>query len=240
MRMVAIALLLAALPGTTLAAELAAPVVSSRGYVSLADVLGGAGSGAPALEASLKTLAIQMQASDPILAEAEATFPGICDRLAGEMRPIFLRHQREVARQYRPRMIAVLREAMAEDEAAALAAFYRSPLGARISRSVATTHNAAQREGDTPAEVLTAVLTPDEIAYVDRFFGKGPGRKLTPLLPRLTAMRAEMERAPLSAEHRQEIKAIVTRAVTLFRVVPDAPSVLPPAPTLKFGRIERT
>ncbi len=232
MRMVAIALLLAALPGTTLVAEPAAPVVSSRGYGSLADVLGGAGSGAPALEASLKTLAIQMRASDPILAEAEATFPGICTRLAGEMRPIFLRHQREVARQFRPRMIAVLQESMAEDEAGALAEFYRSPLGGRISRSVAT--------ADAPGAVLAAVLTRGEISYVDRFFGKGPGRKLTPLLPHLTAMRAEMERAPLSAEDRQEIKAIVTRAVTLFRVVPDAPSVLPPAPPLKFGRVART
>lgn len=232
MRMVAIALLLAALPGSALAAEPAAPVASSRGYGSLADVLGGGGSGAPALEASLKVIAGHMRASDPILAEAEATFPGICDRLAREMRPIFLRHQREVARQYRPRMIAALREAMAEDEAASLAAFYRSPLGGRISRSVAT--------ADIPGTVLAAVLTRDEIAYVDRFFGKGPGRKLTPLLPRLTEMRAEMERAPLSADDRQEIKAIVTRAVTLFRVVPDAPSVLPPAPPLKLGRVART
>jgi hypothetical protein len=232
MRMVAIALLFAALPGTALAAEPATTTVGAGGYRALADVMGGAGDSGPALDASLDVLAQRMQASDPILAEAEATFPGICSRLAAEMRPIFLRHQREVARRYRPRMIAVLRDAMSNEDAAALAQFYRSPLGGRISRSVVS--------GDAPGAVLAAVLTPDEIAYVDRFFGKGPGRKLSPVLPRLAAMRAEMERAPLSAEDRIEIKAIVTRAVTLFRVLPDAPSALPPAPPLKLGRIART
>jgi hypothetical protein len=232
MRMVAIALLLAALPGAAFAAEPAAMAVSSGGYGALADVMGGSGTSAPALEASLKLVAMQMRVSDPILAEAEATFPGICDRLAGEMQPIFLRHQRAVARQYRPRIIGLLRAAMSEEEAGALAQFYRSPLGGRISRSVAAF--------DSPAAVLSAVLSRDEIAYVDRFFGKGPGRRLTPLLPRLTAMRSEMERAPLSAEDRQAIKAIVTRAVTLFRVVPDAPSALPPAPPLKLGTMSRT
>lgn len=240
MRMVAIALLLAALPGTALAAQPADTPHSTGGYRALAEVMGGAGTSAPALEASLRVLAVRMRASDPILAQAEATFPGICQRLAGEMRPIFIRHQREVARKYRPRIVALLREAMSAEEAAALAQFYRSPLGARISRSIATTHQASQRAGDTPAEVLTAVLTTDEIAYVDRFFAKGAGRKLTPVLPRLTQMRAEMERAALSAEDRQEIKAIVTRAVTLFRVLPDPPSALPPAAPLKLGRTART
>jgi hypothetical protein len=232
MRMVAIALLLAAFPGTALAAAPAETAISTGGYRDLAEVMAGEGTSAPALDASLNTLAARMRASDPILAEAEATFPGICGRLAAEMRPIFLRHQQRLARDYRPRMVALLQEAMSQGEASALAAFYRSPLGGRISRSVAT--------ADEPGAVLAAVLTRDEIAYVDRFFGKGPGRKLTPLLPRLTAMRTQMERAPLSAEHRQEIKAIVTRAVTLFRVLPDAPSVLPPAPPLKLGRITRT
>jgi hypothetical protein len=178
----------------------------------------------------VRTAARQLAAANPILAEAERTFPGICDRLAQEMQPVFARHHQRTTARFRPRATALLQAMMSPEEAAAIAQFYRSPLGAKLARAVET--DPAARV--SPASLASA-LDREEVQYIDRFFGRGAGRKLTPLLPSLTSLRAEMSRAPFSAADKRELKAIVERAVRLYKVLPDPPSSLPPPKRLKLG-----
>jgi len=94
------------------------------------------------------------------IAMVEEMSPGLIDELMKELRPVFRDYQDRVTAMYRPQYIDLFAGTFTPDEARSIAAFYRSDIGRRITRSVsqnfspdATLEDSANLATSTDAEV---------------------------------------------------------------------------------------
>ena len=161
----------------------------------------------------------------PQFVELERLRPGALDKIIDLVRPIMREQSDRVEAEYRPRMIALLRSGLSRAEAAEVAEFYASPLGRKVlaanaanmqSSSVvnAAVSGGAVSTADVQADIRATEnavrdsFTQAELAQFYREFVARPGlAKLAPLVPRVAALRAEMESERLNDEEQARFNA---------------------------------
>ena len=176
------------------------------------------------LERGLKQIRAQL-APLPQFVELERLRPGALDKIIDLVRPIMREQSDRVEAEYRPRMIALLRSGLSRAEAAEVAEFYASPLGRKVlaanaanmqSSSVvnAAVSGGAVSTADVQADIRATEnavrdsFTQAELAQFYRELVARPGlAKLAPLVPRVAALRAEMESERLNDEEQARFNA---------------------------------
>lgn len=184
----------------------------------------------PAIEAGLDWMVTEV-AKDPDVAALEAANPGLLDKMRVAFRPIFASYSQRLKLAYRPRMIAVFEGALTSAEAVEIAEFYATPIGHRLMSGVVQNYrpnavlgtletgqevNAVSVKRDLDSATTGALrgLSADESAELYREFAARPAlMKLAPIVPQLTALRAEMEQQPMAPE---ELAAIEDAAREVF------------------------
>ena len=168
--------------------------------------------------------------ADPNMVAAEAAYPGLFDAMIDAGRPIITRHSQEIQDEYRPRYVAALAEALTEQEAARIAEFYRSPLGAKMLGGLSRTMDGRamieggiangeidMRDFDTDirksAGQIVGALSAQEQADLVRLFTTDPAlMKMNDLQAIVLPIRAEMEKAAMAPARQKEIEAAIKTA----------------------------
>lgn len=174
----------------------------------------------------------QLAKTNPALRQAEAKAPGMIRAMADEMRPTLSAYAERVRQQYRPRMVAAVREVLDEREAAALSSFYGSPLGRRVLAAVsgnfaisnvsgemlqgkpASTESVRRDLAETVKQGLAALSAEDREEVAKQVLTTPGLVKMATLNQRIIAIRAEMERTP---PNNQEMAAVVDAARRVAR-----------------------
>ena len=195
-------------------------------------------------EASLDTMLAQVAAAmvngNPELAALEEEHPGMIGAMVLNLRPVLRSNSDRVTAVFRPRLVAEIAAVMSEEESTALAGFYNSDLGRRVTRvasqnmSVANASEAAIAGETVSAEDVGADLarttaqTMEALSLADRteLMAQSlatPGfLKMPQLMQQVAAIRAEMESAPPTADEQQAIVAAVQQTVAQFAGEPAA------------------
>lgn len=197
---------------------------SADPYERIYDALIAGSDDEPTIEAALDWMVAELR-RDENIAFLEATYPDLLKRMRKAARPIIMRYSERVKLAYRPRMVALLRADLTPDEAAEIADFYASPIGRRLVAGVTQSYR--------PDAVLDTVLTDEQVTQADverdlsnataatlaglsaeesrELFAAIAERpamaKLAPVVPRITALRAEMEEEPMTAEEEGAIES---------------------------------
>jgi hypothetical protein len=163
----------------------------------------------------------------PQIAAVEERHPGTVATLLARARPIVLTHSDRVHAQYYPRMISLLRAELTIEEATDLVDFYTSPLGRRLllassvnTRADTVVGAAVEDQSVTGADVQADLeatgratlnsLSAAETAQLYREIAARPAlAKLTPMMPKLAALRAQMESEPLSAQEQAALNTVL-------------------------------
>jgi hypothetical protein len=171
----------------------------------------------PMIEAALDWMVRQL-ASDPNIALLAKDNPGLLNALRAATRPIIVGYSRRVKLEYRPRMIALLRSELTAAEATDVAAFYASPIGRRLVAGVSASYRPdtvlgtideerrvtsadVARDMDSASQATLQNLSPAEVEELNREIESRPAiAKLVPVVPKIAALRAQMEEEPLTAE----------------------------------------
>ena len=182
----------------------------------------------PVIEGALDWLVDQM-ATNPDLAAIEADHPGTLKRLRDAARPIIVSHSERLTIDLRARMIALLRSELTAAEAAELADFYASPIGRRVISGASQTYRQdtvlqaavegrqvtaanVQQDLKNAGEAALRGLSAAEAQELYRQIAIHPVlQKMQPLMPKIAALRAEMEQQPLSAAHEAALKAAMAK-----------------------------
>jgi len=215
------ALALAAQPA---AAQSAAPAeVTADPHERVYDTLIAQGDDGPMIEAVLDWMVAQL-ASDPNIALLAKDNPGLLEALRSATRPIIVGYSRRVKREYRPRMVALLRSELTAAEASDVADFYASPIGRRLVAGISATYRPdsvlgtidderrvtstdIERDMDSASQATLRALSAAEVEELNREIESRPAMaKLVPVVPKLAALRAEMEEEPLTAEEEAAIE----------------------------------
>ena len=139
--------------------------------------------------------------------------------------PIIASYSQRVKRAYRPRMIALLRAELSAADAAEIAEFYASPIGRRLISGVsqsyrpdtvldtineerAVTSADVERDLGSASQATLQGLSVDEAEALYREIEARPAiARLAPVVPKLAALRAQMEEEPLTAQEEAAIEA---------------------------------
>jgi hypothetical protein len=166
-------------------------------------------------------------ASDPTLAAAESASPGLIDEIVENLRPIIKQQNRRVTALYRPEMIAAIAAYLTPEEAASVAAFYRSDIGRKLMSNVVANYDfdstistmmddkpvtADQVRDDINSAVNQGVaqLSRQELMEMGRLAMANPAlMKLQRVNPEIQLVRVKMENAPLTEEENAAIVAVV-------------------------------
>jgi hypothetical protein len=216
------ALMLAAQP---VAAQEAAPArIAGDPYERVYETLIAQADDGPLTEAVLDWMVGQLQ-DDPNVSLLAAQNPGLLDKLRNATRPIIVGYSQRVKLAYRPRMIELLRSELTSAEAAEIAEFYASPIGRRVVAGVAATYRPdtvlgtideerkvtsadVRRDMDSASLQALRGLSAAEIEELNRAIESRPAMaRLVPVVPKLAALRAEMEEEPLTAEEDAAVEA---------------------------------
>ena len=164
-------------------------------------------------------------ARDPNIAVIEAAHPGFLKRLRAAARPIIAGYSLRVKRAYRPRMIAILQSDLTAAEAAEIADFYASPIGRKVVAGVTQSYRPdavlgtieteqevsvadVEQDMDSATQAALQGLSAQETAELYAEIAARPAMaKLVPVVPRIAALRAEMEEEPMTPEEDAAIEA---------------------------------
>ena len=178
----------------------------------------------PMIESVLDWMVAELE-RDPNIAVIEAAHPGFLKRMRAAARPIIAGYSSRVKRAYRPRMIAILQSGLTAAEAAEIAEFYASPVGRLVVAGVSQNYQAdavlgtietdeavtaadVERDMDSASQATLQGLTPEETAQLYAEIAARPAMaKLVPVVPRIAALRAEMEEEPMTAAEEAAIEA---------------------------------
>ncbi len=168
----------------------------------------------------------QFQA-DPNLAAAESESPGLIDEIIAGMRPVVEKHNARVSAIYRPRMAALTADYLTPEEAASVAAFYRSDLGRKLmggvfanydmDKTVATAmQDKPVTEAEVQADILSAVgkgmqtMDAKDMVAMGKMSQENPALlKLAVIGPPMQRLRTQMENEPLLPEDDAAILKVV-------------------------------
>jgi hypothetical protein len=168
----------------------------------------------------------QFQA-DPNLAAAESESPGLIDEIIAGMRPVVEKHNARVSAVYRPRMAALTADYLTPEEAASVAAFYRSDLGRKLmggvfanydmDKTVATAmQDKPVTEAEVQADILSAVgkgmqtMDAKDMVAMAKMSQENPALlKLAVIGPPMQRLRTQMENEPLLPEDDAAILKVV-------------------------------
>lgn len=216
------ALVLVAPPCAAQADE--AVAVSASPHERVYDTLIAQADDGPMIEASLDWLVHELT-SDPNIAVLERENPGLVKALRSAVRPIIVGYSQRVKVSYRPKMIAALEAELTGDEAAEIAEFYASPIGRVLVSGVSqnyrpdavlgtletdekVTTTEVSRDMDSATQATLQSLSAEQTAELYREIQAHPAvEKLTLVIPKITALRAQMEEEPMTAQEEAAIQA---------------------------------
>lgn len=171
-----------------------------------------------------------MWGQDPNMVAAEATYPGLFDAMIAAARPVIMRQNLEVQKEFQPRFAAALAEKLSDAEARTIADFYRSPMGRKLMAAMsANMDSRASIEGfvetgevdmgdfksdvDSSTAKTLSGLSQSDMEELGRLYMEEPALlKLTTLQPAMVPVRAEMEKAGATPERQQEIYSVIETA----------------------------
>ena len=219
------------------AAQGAAPAeVTADPHERVYDTLIANGDDGPMIEAVLDWMVAQL-AADPNIALLAKDNPGLLDKLRSATRPIIVGYSRRVKGDYRPRMVALLRSELTAAEASDVADFYASPIGRRLVAGISASYRPdsvlgtideerrvtsadVEHDMDSASQAALRTLSAAEIEQLNREIESRPAMaKLVPVIPKLTALRAEMEEEPLTAEEEAAIEVALRGVFESLRPV---------------------
>jgi len=208
------------------AQEVASAQTAAAPYERIYDTLIAQADDRPAIEAGLDWMVKEL-AKNPDMAAVEAAYPGVTEKLRAAFRPIMTGYSQRVKLAYRPRMVALFQAELTEAEAAEVAEFYASPIGHRLVAGIVDSYrpdavlgtlgtdqrvDAADVEQDLNSATAGMLhgLSAAETAELYRELAARPAvAKLVPVVPRIAALRAEMEEEPMTAKEEAAIEAAV-------------------------------
>jgi len=218
-----------------LAAQETAQPASNEAHAQLYDAMRAGIDDDVMMDTMLEALAQQFVAGSPQIAAMEADNPGIFQRLIDNMRPTLMSYSQRVTNAYRPRMIEAIPSVMTDLESRALARFYASDLGLRLTASasrnmaVENVGNAVIADEQVSAEDVdrdltatgrraAAALSEADLIQIAAISVATPGFDKLPLLQqRMAPLRAEMENAPLTQEEEAAIIEAARKAVAAYQ-----------------------
>lgn len=205
---------------------IANPQPDHPAYADLIDAIDGTVDKSVLINNGIAAIKRQMQAN-AALAGAEAASPGLLDEILNGMRPVLDSQNQRVTALYRPKMIGAMASYLTPEEAASVAAFYRSDLGRRLMGSVVANFNMDQTlatavaekpvtESDVQTDINSAVtqglqtMDSKDLAEMGRQALTNPALlKLRRVNPQIQRLRAQMENEPLTAEEDAEIARVI-------------------------------
>lgn len=164
---------------------------------------------------------------DPNIAALAGSNPGLYDALRDAVRPIVAGYSQRVKLAYRPRMIALLESELTSPEATEIADFYASPIGRRLVTGVAQNYRAdavldtlktdervttthVEQDMDNATQATLQAMSSEETEQLYRELASRPAvMKLIPVVPKLAALRAEMEEEPMTADEEGAIQIAI-------------------------------
>lgn len=166
-------------------------------------------------------------AADPNLAAAESASPGLITEIVENLRPIIKRQNTRVTALYRPEMIGTIARYLTPEDAAAVAAFYRSDIGRRLMSNVVANYSvdstlatmmedkqvtADQVRADINSAVNEGVAQMDQKDLIEmgRLAMANPAlMKLQRVNPAIQEVRVKMENEPLTEAENAEIVGVI-------------------------------
>lgn len=183
------------------------------------------------IEGTLGALSAQF-AAVPEFAQAEKASPGVIEEIVVGLRPVLVAQSERVRLLYRPANIALFSRTFTPEEAATVAAFYRSDLGRKLmgnlSRSYvpqdtladAGTSGVVSRdavEADLGRAVDAAVggMTEEDMIAMGKLAMANPALlKLNRLTGAIKEIRVQMENEALTAEEQKQIESVIMDVMT--------------------------
>jgi hypothetical protein len=228
----ALAATLLAAPGAVAAQDASAAKPISDEHELLFDTINALGDQEAALHNLVAAIAAQLAAADPELARAEARHPGLMHEIAEALRPIMIARTERLHREYRPRMIAALRDVLTREEAQELERFYNSEAGravvAEIGRNTqyratvgdalnngAVSSDAVSTDRARTMEQVGRSLTDEQRSEVVAAVSATPAfLKMPSLMAATLPLRTEMENSPLSDDEKAELIRVVNTTIS--------------------------
>jgi hypothetical protein len=180
-----------------------------------------------AMDAMLGSVARSILRSDPTWRDLEKGNRGLLMAMTEAIRPTMLVYSERVRLQYRPRIVAAMRQVLSAEEATSVADFYASDLGRRVLQATVSNLGAeaimdeALSGGEVSADAVGrdmrasgqrgfATLTEAEQAEVIRRALTVPGlAKMGQMMQVVAPIRAEMENAPLTRSEERAFAAAI-------------------------------
>lgn len=207
-----------------------APAPDDAAYLDVLAAINSSDTLERSIDTMAKTMAQQLAVSSPAMIEAEASYPGLSTAMAEAMKPVLIDHTRRLQAEYRPQMVAALREHLTPPQAVDVAEFFRSPLGRKLMSGMASSYEGkatmASALGDknvtqeaiaadtrVSARRTLATFSEAELIELGQLAKRKPHlMKMKELGESLQPLRLEMENAPLSAEEEQRLDAAIKGA----------------------------
>lgn len=176
------------------------------------------------LDSMLLAIINEIRRQVPEMAILEDIDPAFATNFQQAIKPVLTRHSERVQSEYQPRMVEILSEELTPEEAISVAAFYRSDLGRKVVMTASQSFSSDEivrqigkdlgQDQDIEASVVAIsadlkktsidsylALSTTERAELTQVTLNTPGLiKLQSVMPRLHAVRAEMENVPLTPE----------------------------------------
>lgn len=190
-----------------------------------------AGADRSALHDSLVEAVKRSFANEAVFQALEQESPGLIEDIGDAIRPVLIGYSERVRADYRPRMVALFRETLTQEEAVGVAEFYESPIGRRMIQGVsenyradAVLENAAsgdtvtveqvQEDTDATTAATIADLSEEERAQLIQAALANPAMaKMREMGPQMAALRAEMEEAPMTPSEEKQMEAAMGRVL---------------------------
>lgn len=219
------ALVLIAPPCAAQADETA--TLSATAHERVYDTLIAQADDGPMIEASLDWLVHELM-SDPNIAALDRENPGLVKALRSAVRPIIVGYSQRVKVSYRPKMIAALEADLTGPEAAEIAQFYASPIGRVLVSGVSQNYRPdavlgtletdekvstteVRRDMNSATQATLQSLSAEQTEELYREIAAHPAvEKLALVIPQITALRAQMEEEPMTAEEEAAIQTVLT------------------------------
>jgi len=152
----------------------------------------------------------------------EVEKPGFIAALRESVRPVLVGYSDRTQAEFEPRMIAAIRKVLTAEEAAQVAAFYRSDLGRKLLGNVSEAYRPEETARAAPTESIGAeaveadlrragiralvALTPEERNELVRIYGETPAlAKFDAGSGDITEVRVAMENNPMSADEEAQL-----------------------------------
>lgn len=227
---IALAVLACAVPATLHAATEDA-IAAAESYEALYAAINRSEGEAATIDNLLDTMEHTLETQDPNIAALEAVRPGFLQGFSDVLRPWVMEHTGRVKTIFKPRFLTAIAEELTPEDAGRMAAFYDSPVGAKLLRSVTQNYTGANMLGDiddfdvekdisadainrdiSSAAVKGALaMSAEDMKHEDSAPLRDPVlmAKMSRLGVRLVELRAQMENTPLDPDVEQGITADV-------------------------------